>query len=252
MPYRVDSPNSFSTMPLTAGQKAERRARAALVEGRSYHPRTPANKRTLEELQAEQVKEKAVPSSKKPKLGHFATGMRLYRTRLAVSNGELVLACLPERVEQADTVHIQLVQAVAKVLADTYGLDLDALLLSISFDLAVTKFFAAERFDTVPDNKLKHYATEAAAFAVAEMSRQAEQIRRKRADCCREQQAWEQMSKLRAQAESYAARKLWNMTGRAKCGLCRSAQQQTCGLRCLPHQVAFDAFCTEWLNSPLQ
>ena len=243
-------------MPLTAEQKAERRARAALAEGRTFHPRTATNKIALEKLEREATEqaERAKKAVRKQlQKGRFTAGMRnLYKTRLAYHGGELVVAVAPVTASYAERVTAakqRLVHGAAQALAAAYALEVGSILEVPGFAGWVYDFYSQPRFAGMDESALAEHVREAGEYAMSEAARLANERKQVRLECWQRQREWEQMTELRSQAESYACNKLWHMNGRTKCAACRVVQQSSCNLHCLNHQAAFEALCTEWLNS---
>ena len=242
-------------MPLSAEQKAERRAKAALAEGRTFHPRTATNKLGLEKLEREATEqaERAKKATRKQlRKNRFTAGMRtLYKTRLAYYGGELVMAveAVGTFEEQVTASKQRLVHGAAQALAAAYALEVGSILEIPGFSGWVYDFYSQVRFAGMDESALAEHARDAGEYAMSEANRLAEERKRARLECWQRQRDWEQMTQLRSQAESYACKRLWQMTGCTKCDSCRAVQQSSCNWHCLNHQAVFEALCTEWLNS---
>ena len=252
-------------MPLSAEQKAERRARAALAEGRTFHPRTATNKLALEKLEKEaaaQAKRANRTTRKRLQKYRFTRGMReLYKTKLAYHGGELVVAVEPwtlseKVVVEANARKQRLAHGAAQALAAAHALEVtspalevDSILRISGFSNWVWNFYNQPRFWAMDEGALADHAREAGEYAMSEADRVAEERKRARLDCWQRQRDWEQMAQLRSQAEAYASARLWDMSKQTKWDYGRAAQQSSCNWRCLNHEAVFDALCTDWLNS---
>ena len=224
-------------MPLTAQEKAERRAKAALDAGRTFHPRTASNKAVLERVCEEASTERKALVRKTIRKGCFALRNHA-KTKLDEYKLQLV-QCAPVMDPSEG-----FVRAAADALAEQ-GCDAEKLLSEPLFVIYVERLY----FSGVDAKEAGNRAVEALAAA-----RELEYARREReyARCWREQEIWEQTRELRARAESYAAEKLWAMNKRKKCEECRAVQRNSCNERCVPHQAGFEALCAEYLKLSAQ
>ena len=220
-------------MPLTAQEKAERRAKAAMAAGRTFHPRTATNKAVLERICEDASTERKALVRKTLRKGCFALRNHA-KPKLDEYKLQLV-QCTPVKEPSEG-----FVRAAADALAEQ-GCDAEKLLSEPLFVIYVERLW----FSGVDPKEAGNRAVEALAAA-----RELEYARREReyARCWRQQEIWEQTRALCARAESYAAEKLWAMSNGKKCGECRAVQRNSCNERCVPHQAGFEALCAEYLK----
>ena len=240
-------------MPLTAVQKAERRARAAREAGRPYEARTTANQAMVDSLEEEEQQEQhAEPLVKRFKGAFAKRESQKYQERLY--DAQYVPPRPPEppedivavRAEQ-DVVRRHLVcLAAARVDYELPGPQtkhrgFDNCVLQYYVDHFGTKFRAREQ------EALSQHALEAGEAALEMLEADRRKREQDHQECLRLQAEKEREDRVLLTAEYCALDTLYPMN--KGCEDCRLTRKTTHARRCEMHEVVYKALVGHYLKT---
>ena len=244
-------------MPLTAQQKAEKRARAALEQGRPYEARTAANQAVVAQIQEEGPErrgekralaltdnEVSPPSHasvvKRSKKGAFASREAWnYKNRLAVARREPSDDPIMVRTEQAE-VQRHLVSLAAVHCPGEYEE------CPLRFGCFVLRYYSENvytQFRLRDKEMLEEYAQAAAEAALGRF----EDLRRERRENLRRQAEEERQHAAMFTAQHCAVMTLHEANG--KCEDCRLARKRHGPRRCEIHEAMYQGLLVHYLTS---
>ena len=250
-------------MPLTAIQKAERRARAAQEAGRPYEARTNANQAMLASLQeqehgvkrlapladAEPTPAPVAPLAKRPRGAFASRELRKYQDRLYLA--QRVAPPPPEdpvavRAEQ-DVVKRHLVRlAAARCDYELPGPQS----IYRGFAHCVLQYYADElsaKFRTREQESLSEHALEAGQAALEMLEADRLKREQERQECFRLQADKESRDRILLTAEYCALDTLWPIN--KGCEDCRLARKRAGPRRCEMHEAMYQGLVVHYLKT---